>query len=177
MYDYLRVFLLYTPSQYLSYWKIDALEIQVHHRDPGSAGIPNLRSKMSPMVTLSFIMINLAVIFCFVWVEPIHVNKVLFCYCCLLLFQTWGSLNQTHSIENKNGSVSILMKLLVTMGDQSELNFGFTVSWGSRWCIWFLRAMILWVGPTSGWCVISWYGNTLNESWIISGTTRQCRFI
>ena len=40
--------------------------------------------------------------------------------------------NQTYSNKNKNGSVTILMKLLVTMSNQSELNFGFTVSRGSR---------------------------------------------
>jgi hypothetical protein len=36
-----------------------------------------------------------------------------------------------------------LMKLLVTIGDQSELKFGFAVSRGSRRCFWFLRAVIL----------------------------------
>ena len=85
---------------------------------------------MSPMVTLNFIMINLTVIFL---AQQIHVNKVLFCCCCLLLFQTWGSLlNQSYSKENKLGSVTILMKLLVTIGDQSELKIGFPAAPGSQ---------------------------------------------
>ena len=85
------------------------------------------------MVTLNFIMINLTVIFLFFLAQQIHVNKVLFCCCCLLLFQTWGSLlNQSYSKENKLGSVTILMKLLVTIGDQSELKIGFQAAQGSQ---------------------------------------------
>ena len=65
--------------------------------------------------------------------QQIHVNKVLFCCCFLLLFETWGSLlNQSYSKENKLGSVTILMKLLVTIGDQSELKIGFPAAPGSQ---------------------------------------------
>jgi len=81
------------------------------------------------------------------------VNKVLFCCYCLLLFQTWGTLlNQSYSKENKLGSVTIVMKLLVTIGDQSELKMGFQGAQGPPWRIWISKASTLSVARTTGWC-------------------------
>mgnify|MGYP006936306702 CR=1 FL=1 len=56
---------------------------------------------MSPMVTLNFMMINLTVIFCFVWVQQIHVIKVLFSCCCLLLFQNLGLFIKSDLLKRK----------------------------------------------------------------------------
>ena len=46
------------------------------------------------------------------------------------------------------------MKLLVTIGDQSELKIGFLAAPGSLWCIWISRASALSVARITGWCVM-----------------------
>ena len=38
--------------------KVDALEIQIHHRDPGAARNPIFNSVLSPMVVINFTLIN-----------------------------------------------------------------------------------------------------------------------
>jgi len=90
-------------------------------------------------------------LFCLSWTESYQQSFVL-----LLLFVIIPNLglflNLTYSKEKKNGTVTILIKLLVTIGNQSKLKFRFAVSRGSRWYIWFLRAVILCVGPTSTGC-------------------------